>query len=54
VSTYYDVTIAAGVGPPPTFTITAAPKSGTIMAGEADFTLDQAGTKLPAGKWEGR
>ena len=54
VSANYDLSIAAGAGPPPTFTVTATPKAGTIVAGEAAFTLDQAGTKLPAGKWEGR
>ncbi|HET9833768.1 MAG TPA: type IV pilin protein [Vicinamibacterales bacterium] len=54
VTAYYTVTITATAGPPPTFTITATPNSGTIMAGEAAFTLDQDGTKLPAGKWEGR
>lgn len=54
VSAYYTVTITAAAGPPPTFTVTATPKSGTTMAGEAAFTLDQDGTKLPAGKWEGR
>lgn len=54
VSSYYTLTIAATVGPPPTFLITATPKAGTVMAGEAAFTLDQDGTKLPAGKWQGR
>jgi type IV pilus assembly protein PilE len=54
VSVNYDLSIAAAAGPPPTFTVTATPKAGTIVAGEAAFTLDQAGTKLPAGKWEGR
>jgi type IV pilus assembly protein PilE len=54
VSSFYTVTITATVGPPPTFLITATPKVGTVMAGEAAFTLDQNGTKLPAGKWQGR
>jgi hypothetical protein len=44
------VTVTAKAGPPPTFLITAAPKAGTVMAGEAAFTLDQDGTKSPAGK----
>jgi type IV pilus assembly protein PilE len=52
VSKNYDVTIAAPTAI--TFTITAAPKSGTLMAGDGSLTLDQAGTKLPADKWEGR
>lgn len=54
VSNLYTVTITATAGPPPTFLITATPKAGTVMAGEAPFTLDQDGTKLPAGKWQGR
>ena len=58
VSKYYDVTITAAAGPPPTYTITATPKSGTVMAGDGVLTLDQAGTKLVDGavsdKWQGR
>lgn len=54
VDPYYDVTIDAAGGPPPTFTITAAPKAGAMMAGDGNLTLDQSGTKLPAAKWEGR
>jgi len=54
VTSVYDVTVTAGGGPPPTFTISAAPKSGTIQSGDGTLTLDQAGTKLPANKWEGR
>lgn len=54
VSTYYTLTVTATAGPPPTFQVTATPKAGTVMAGESPFTLDQDGTKLPAGKWEGR
>jgi type IV pilus assembly protein PilE len=54
VSNYYDLMITANAGPPPTFEIKATPKAGSPLAGEAPFTLDQNGTKLPAGKWEGR
>lgn len=54
VSNFYTVTITATAGPPPTFEVKATPKAGTVMAGEAAFTLDQDGTKLPAGKWQGR
>ena len=54
VSSLYTVTVTATAGPPPTFLITATPKAGTVMAGETAFTLDQDGTKLPAGKWQGR
>ena len=54
VSAYYTMTITATAGPPPTFEVKAAPIAGTVMAGEAAFTIDQDGTKLPAGKWQGR
>jgi type IV pilus assembly protein PilE len=54
VSVYYTMTITATAGPPPTFEVKATPIAGTVMAGEAPFTLDQDGTKLPAGKWQGR
>ena len=54
VSAVYDVTVTSAGGPPPTFTISAVPKAGTIQAGDGTLTLDQAGTKLPANKWEGR
>jgi type IV pilus assembly protein PilE len=54
VSGFYTVTITATAGAPPTFEIKATPKTGTVMAGEAAFTLDQDGTRLPAGKWQGR
>lgn len=54
VSSYYTMTITATAGPPPTFEVKATPKAGTVMAGETAFTIDQDGTKLPAGKWQGR
>jgi type IV pilus assembly protein PilE len=54
VATFYTLTITATAGPPPTFEVKATPKTGTIMAGESAFTLDQDGTRLPAGKWQGR
>jgi len=54
VSKYYTLTITTTAGPPPTFEVKATPNAGTVMAGETPFTLDQDGTKLPAGKWQGR
>lgn len=54
VSAYYTMTITATAGPPPTFEVKATPIAGTVMAGESPFTLDQDGTRLPAGKWQGR
>jgi type IV pilus assembly protein PilE len=49
VNKTYDIGIAVVAGPPPAFTITAAPK-GT-MAGDATLTINQAGQKLPSDKW---
>ena len=47
VDAAYDVTLAAAGGPPPTFTITAAPKPGTDQTQERCGTLaiDQTGAK---------
>mgnify|MGYP003340897548 CR=1 FL=1 len=43
--------IDASAGPPPGFTITARPKTGTVQASDPVLTIDQAGTKTPADKW---
>lgn len=51
VSKYYTITIAASDGPPPTFTITATPIAGSKQAADGALSIDQAGAKLPAGKW---
>lgn len=51
VSDYYDITLVATDGPPPTFTATATPLSGTDQASDVTLTIDNAGTKTPAGKW---
>jgi type IV pilus assembly protein PilE len=51
VSTYYAVELEASDGPPPSFTVTATPKSGTPQAGDATLTIDNAGAKTPADKW---
>jgi type IV pilus assembly protein PilE len=52
VSTFYDVTITKNdTATPMTFTITAAPKSGTRQAADGSLTLDSTGTKTPADKW---
>ncbi len=34
-----------------TFTITAAPIAGSLMAGESDQILNEAGTRTPASEW---
>jgi type IV pilus assembly protein PilE len=43
----YDVTLAAAAGPPPTFTLTAAPKAGTDQVYEkcGTLTINQTGAK---------
>lgn len=51
VNTYYTITIAANGGTPPTFTVTATPKSGTTQASDVTLTIDNAGVKTPADKW---
>jgi len=50
VSAFYTIAIAV-VATPPGFTLTATPKSGTPQATDGALTLDNAGTKTPAGKW---
>ena len=51
VTTFYDVVITANnTATPPTFLITATPKTGRQSADGA-ITLDSTGTKLPADKW---
>ena len=47
VTASYDVTLAAAAGPPPTFTLTAAPKAGTDQVYErcGTLTIDQTGAK---------
>lgn len=51
VSAYYDIEVTASGGPPPTFTITATPKSGSAQGSDVTLTIDNTGKKLPAGKW---
>lgn len=45
----YTIDITVVAGPPPAFTITAAPKSGTVQAGDGNLVINQAGTKTWAG-----
>lgn len=51
VSSKYTVTAAAAAGTPPTFTLTATPKAGTIQASDPTLTLDSTGAKSPANAW---
>ena len=54
-SRWYDFTVAANnMATPPTFTITATPKSGTAQEVDGDLTLDSDGTRKRLGdptKW---
>lgn len=50
VSKFYTITIATS-SPPPTFTITATPRTGVSQASDGNLTLDSTGAKTPAGKW---
>lgn len=45
----YDVSLSDVSATPPTFTLTASPKAGTMQAGDGDLTVDQSGAK----QWEG-
>ncbi|MCG2584057.1 type IV pilin protein [Massilia sp. TS11] len=47
----YTVSITTSDGPPPTFTITATPVSGSRQANDGALSIDQAGTKTPAANW---
>lgn len=49
VARNYDVSIDEVGATPPTFILTASPKTGTIQAGDGDLTLDQSGTRQWAG-----
>lgn len=51
VSANYTISVVASDGPPPGFTITAAPQSGSGQENDGDLSLDNAGVKLPADKW---
>ncbi len=51
VTQFYNVSVNAQAGPPPTFTATAAPIAGTAQAGDVTLIIDQTGSKQPAGTW---
>ena len=51
VSKYYDIAIKLEDGPPPAYTITATPKTGSPQASDGELSINSAGTKLPADKW---
>lgn len=52
VSRYYDIIIEnVAAGPPPTFTVRAAPRTGGAQVGDGALSINQAGAKSPSGKW---
>jgi type IV pilus assembly protein PilE len=50
VGSFYTVTLAVAAGPPPTFTLTAAPMAGTDQVNEkcGTLTINQTGAKTAA------
>jgi len=51
VASYYTVTIDAAAGPPPSFTLTATPVTGTRQAGDGVLTIDNSGARAPSNLW---
>jgi len=51
VAKNYTVTVAVQAGPPPGYTLTATPKSGTVQAPDPTLSIDATGAKSPAGAW---
>jgi type IV pilus assembly protein PilE len=51
VSKYYDISIELQDGPPPAFTVTATPKSGSPQVSDGTLSINSIGVKLPADKW---
>lgn len=45
VTRNYTLAISATAGPPPSFTVTAAPVAGSKQANDGDLTLDDTGAK---------
>jgi type IV pilus assembly protein PilE len=50
VASNYAVAITTGTAPP-SFVVTATPRSGTGQASDVTLSIDNAGSKLPAGVW---
>lgn len=51
VNKFYTVSVTLAAGPPPGFTISAAPKTATRQAGDGTLSIDHTGNRLPADKW---
>jgi type IV pilus assembly protein PilE len=52
VSPHYTYDVVPNPGPPPTFTITFTPVSGTAQASDGALGLTSEGVKTPAEKWK--
>jgi type IV pilus assembly protein PilE len=54
VSSNYNVATSSSAGPPPSFTVTATPKTGSPQANDGcgTLTLNGDGSKQPAGCWK--
>jgi type IV pilus assembly protein PilE len=51
VADKYDIQVDVPDATPPTFTISAAPKSTSMQAGDSTLTIDNTGARTPASKW---
>jgi type IV pilus assembly protein PilE len=51
VDANYTYSLVTADGPPPSFTLTVTPKSGTPQDGDVTLTLDSAGTRGPSSVW---
>jgi type IV pilus assembly protein PilE len=51
VSDKYTITFDVPDTTPPTFTISAVPKTGTAQDGDGTLTINNTGARTPAGKW---
>ena len=52
VSDYYDFDVTTGTGTVPSFLITFTPRGSQASDGPDPLTLNSAGLKTPAEKWE--
>jgi type IV pilus assembly protein PilE len=51
VTGYYNVSVTLAAGPPPGYTISAAPVTTSIQANDGTLTFDNTGAKTPLAKW---
>jgi type IV pilus assembly protein PilE len=51
VSQFYTPSYAVTAGPPPTFTISLVPITGSMQDGDGTLSIDHTGVKLPANRW---